>query len=178
MRKQLLVASAILLTSGLAQADRSKFFLAGGVGLGTNSVKTDENLDAENGLVGSLKIGGLINNQHAIYFHRQLSWFSFDNGQNQTLDGYSGISAVGYTYYLNPEIGSPYFETSIGLGDFYNIDGDQHFTGNAFLIGAGYELNKHVQFGASFEQSNTEYELNSEFEITHRSIAAKVEFKL
>lgn len=182
MRKQLIVATAILLTSGLAHADRNKFVLAGGLGFGTNSVNiesgsSETELDADASLVSSIKIGGVVNQQHAIYYHRQASWFSGTNAAGNSYSAVSGIMGLGYTYYLKPTVGSAYVEATVGLGDFIDVDASDVYRGRAVLIGAGYELNKHVQVGATFERSATEDD-DSDLIIYHNSIAAKVEFKL
>lgn len=184
MSKKLLIAAAILMTSGLAHADRSKFFLAGGLGYGTNSMSSessqgDGEIDGDPGLISSVKIGGVINQQHALYYHRQASWFSFENARGQNFDVLSGVMGIGYTFYTEPTIGSPYVEASIGLGDFVgrnNTSGS--YSGTGFLIGAGYELNEHTQFGATFMRNITTDSGDDDFTNYHNSISAKVEFKL
>lgn len=183
MHKHILIALAILMTSGLAQADRSKFLLAGGLGFGINSLSSENNgsetdYDSDAGLVTSFKIGGVVDQQHAIYYHRQASWFSFDNNATTGNRAISGIMGVGYTYYVEPTVGSPYVEASIGLGDFVDVDGEDVYTGTALLVGAGYELSEHIQVGGTITVNSTESSDNPDVTVNHRSIAAKVEFKL
>jgi len=52
--------------------------------MGTNSVSIASNsyevdLDTKNGIGSSVKIGRVINQQYAIYYHRQVSWVKTEN---------------------------------------------------------------------------------------------------
>lgn len=184
MSKKLLIAAAILLISGLAHADRNQLFLGAGAGFGVNNVSTDENgfeteYNANAGLVTSFKIGRVINQQHAIYYQRQASRFLFGIVSSTNTEAISGITGIGYTYYVSPTVGSPYIEAALGFGDFIiNVDGINDYAGRAFLIGGGYELSEHVQVGGTFEISSTTNPGILALIVNHSSIAAKVEFKL
>ncbi|PTY37917.1 hypothetical protein BGP77_15765 [Saccharospirillum sp. MSK14-1] len=128
MRKKILVAVAILMTSGLAYADRDGILLSAGFGLGGNKliyVNEEENvdLDASWGGAFQLKLGGIISHQHAVYLHFQNSLFSFqETSSRDEFAAFTGFSGLGYTYFANPTIGSPYIEASIGRAAFVAIE--------------------------------------------------------
>ncbi|MFG1495368.1 outer membrane beta-barrel protein [Saccharospirillum sp. HFRX-1] len=188
MRKIFLMSALALFASNYAFAERNPFLLAAGAGFGANSLtiytpSDDFETDSDAGFVRSLKIGGIINQQHALYFHGQSSSFDM-NAKGESLvyeDNTSMLLGLGYTYYLKPTVGSAYVEMTTGFSSFTINDNntDVDSSGIGFLIGAGYELNQNVQFGATFRTTTTENDsASSEQEYGTSTIAAKVELKL
>lgn len=193
MSKKLFVATAAMLMSTATLAERNSFVLSAGAGFGMNNLEIDNSYnpetEASSGFIRSFKIGGLINQQHALYLHIQSTRFDIDyedSSGSATFEGNSaGLLGLGYTYYLKPEVGSAYVEASVGRGNF-NIDDtingqtiDLDSSGMAFLIGAGYEFNEHVQLGVSYQMGDTEND-NKKFDesYSYSTLGAKVEIKL
>ncbi|MGD8560742.1 MAG: hypothetical protein PVH04_13815, partial [Gammaproteobacteria bacterium] len=128
--------------------NRTGFILGLGAGLHTIDIDSFNNgfqlgSDSESGIATSLKLGGGITNQFALYYVRNASWFSSD-GSNTTF--LVGISGLGASYYFSSSAPSGYILAAVGVGDIdapfeSNIEAD---TGNATMIGGGYEVNDHL----------------------------------
>ncbi|MFY0664551.1 MAG: outer membrane beta-barrel protein [Natronospirillum sp.] len=184
LKKTLVVA--LVMASGFAHAERNKFVLAAGLGYSVNTF--DVSLDsgeleteADNGLVTSFKIGGMINQQHAVYVARQTATVGFEvEGGNSFSGGRNSLVGVGYTFYVNPTIGSPYVEVAAGFGSYNIEDGllDLKSSGTAFLAGAGYEINKNFQVGATYSINETENDNADGESYSLTSIALKAELKI
>jgi len=133
-----------------------------GIGLGIQKTNINErNLNAasnsETGMATSFKIGGGITQRFSLYYVRSASWFNAPYTEDSnTSDIYyvSGLSGLGASYYFQNSAPSAYITSAIGIGDFAapledDIDSDTD-TGSAFMVGGGYELNKHIQFEATY----------------------------
>lgn len=133
-----------------------------GIGAGASYVDMDfespYTSESKIGLATSLKIGGGITDQFALYYVRNASWFSYQikaeqviNGQTYRAEGdketfITGISGIGATYYLKTEAPSGYILGGIGIGDVATpfADDSDSESGSAFMIGGGYEFSPHV----------------------------------
>ncbi len=95
-----------------------------------------------------MKLGGGITNQFALYYVRNASWFSSD-GSNTTF--LVGISGLGASYYFSPSAPSAYILAAIGVGDIAApFESDiQSETGDATMIGGGFEVNDHLHLEAT-----------------------------
>jgi len=196
MCKQLLIASAILLFSGLAHADRDSFLLGIGLGLTNSRVLefSNENrssdLSPSGGGNAQLKIGGVINHQHAVYYHLKNSVFSYEDlDSGSEFAAVAGLGGLGYTYFFSPTIGSPYIETTLGVASFIALErlkaNSRDFpligggSGNSFLIGAGYEFSNFFQAGVTYDTFFNFQGNNSEnWDFTYQAITANFEFKI
>lgn len=154
-----LTVAAIFLSANPAFAfddNREGFIL--GLGAGLHTIKNDYSLngnsyltESKSGLATSFKMGGGITNQFALYFVRNSSWFStpVTNGTT-TKDAHAvvGISGIGATYYFEPAAPSGYMLAALGGSD-YAFPFESSITtkkGGAFMLGGGYEFDKHVMF--------------------------------
>lgn len=127
-----------------------------GIGAGLHRVSMDyegpyADPDEEFGLATSLKIGGGITNQFALYYVRNASWYKLE-GYDDSFTAVTGISGIGATYYFSPTAPSGYILGAIGVGDIDapfedDIDGE---TGSAIMIGGGYEFSPHVHIEGTF----------------------------
>lgn len=137
--------------------NRQGFILGLGIGLHTidldyKSSGTTVQSNSESGIATSFKIGGGITNQFALYYVRNASWYNapYAFGSNATYT--VGISGLGATYYFSPTAPSGYVLGAIGIGDIdapfeSNVEAD---TGDAFMIGGGYEVSKGVHLEATY----------------------------
>jgi hypothetical protein len=156
--KTLLFSVILLLAnSALAFDDNREGFILG-LGAGLHSIKNDYSLnglsyltESKSGLATSLKVGAGITNQFSLYFVRNSSWFStpVTNGAT-TKDAHAvvGISGIGATYYFEPAAPSGYMLAAVGGSD-YAFPFESNITtkkGGAFMLGGGYEFDKHVMF--------------------------------
>lgn len=144
-------------TPALAFDDNREGFILG-LGAGLHSIKNDYSLngssyltESKSGLATSFKMGGGITDQFALYFVRNSSWFStpVTNGAT-TKDAHAvvGISGIGATYYFAPAAPSGYMLAAVGGSD-YAFPFESNIAtkkGGAFMLGGGYEFDKHVMF--------------------------------
>lgn len=158
------MALATVLT-GLAPAasafdDSRQGFLLG-LGAGIHTIDLDFRRDgrtlggeSESGIATSLKIGGGLTDQFALYYVRNVSWYRTEgsNGSNvQDMTFAVGLMGVGATYFFSPSAPSGYVLGAMGVGDIStpfesNVDAD---TGSAFMFGGGYELSNHLMLEAT-----------------------------
>lgn len=156
--KSLTVAAIVLsANSAFAFDDNREGFILG-LGAGLHTIKNDYSLngnsyltESKSGLATSLKMGGGITNQFALYFVRNASWFStpVTNGST-TKDAHAvvGISGIGANYYFEPAAPSGYMLAAVGGSD-YAFPFESSITtkkGGALMLGGGYEFDKHVMF--------------------------------
>lgn len=165
MKALRLLALATVLT-GLAPTasafddSRQGFLLGLGAGLHTIDLDYQGNgrslgSESQSGIATSLKIGGGLTDQFALYYVRNVSWYSApyssDGFNVQDITYAVGLMGVGATYFFSPSAPSGYILGALGVGDISapfepNVDSD---TGSAFMFGGGYELGKHVMLEAT-----------------------------
>lgn len=138
--------------------DDSRHGLVLGLGAGLHTIDIDYysgpsliESDSRNGIATSFKFGGGITNRFALYYVRNASWYRapFSGGSSSSDVLYTvGISGMGSTFFLRPSAPSVYLLAAIGTGDISapledDVDTD---TGRAFMLGGGYEFQRHWQF--------------------------------
>lgn len=171
-------ATAILWSplSFATDEDRSGFYLSGGIGGHSTSLSSETNYvggaaEQVAGFTSSIKIGGFLNPQFALYYLGESVWW-----QDQELTA-SGITGIGGSYYFGQHK-SPYVEFGFGIGSTLWMDAQTVQLGTALQAGAGYELTPNVQLGASLlSVKTTDYMDVDETDSTF-SISVKAEFRL
>jgi hypothetical protein len=168
------------LISGIAMAeDRSGFYLSGGLGLTSVGIEVvDGNQtageDRFRGFGTAVKIGGYINPNFALYYHREAAWFNDNNGDRWI----GGLTGLGGSYYFEPQ-GGAYLEFALGFSDLGMLEYETSFnSGGALLFGAGGEVTDNLQAGAFFMSSDTEDALNPDVTIEQFTLGVKLELKL
>ena len=152
----LVVTSLLLLASPVSAFDDNRKGFSLSLGLGLHSLSYDYSIygetvisESESGWATSFKIGGGFSEQFQLYYLRNVSWYSASTeGESKTYT--IGLTGVGGTYYLNPVSPTVYFTGGLGAGDITGLF-DDHIrgdTGNASLLGVGYEFRPHVQLEA------------------------------
>jgi len=181
--KFILVGVTIALTTAsFARAEsRSGFYLSGGVGVHSLTLTASFlGVDAEEskgGIQTSIKIGGHLTRQWALYYQREASWYR-DELVNDDLF-VAGMSGIGATYFFKPEVKSGYVEFGVGLGDWTNQTlSSGADVGTAIVLGIGYEFTANLQAGAVITSSNTDFAALPGVEFNTTSIAVKLEAKL
>lgn len=172
--------------SASAHAERNPFVLAAGLGVGMNALdisigSDDLETESDIGLINSFKIGGMFNKSHALYLIGQSARFNFEVDDGESYSGANNvIFGLGYTYYVKPTTGAPYVEVAAGAGSFSVDDGnlDLDSSGQVVLIGAGYEVNDHLQIGATATINNTDNDRLDDESYSIRSFGFKAEIKL
>lgn len=142
------------------QTERSDFFVGVALGLGptdanfSNRSEADFSVYERPMLMSSFKLGGMFAPQHAVYYQYRLGVMRLArSGWDDDYQGVATFSGLGYSYFLEPTVGSPYIEAAMGVNRF-SLSGDVNegdFEGFGFLIGAGNEFNRHLQMGAVLE---------------------------
>lgn len=142
------------------ETGRSDFLVGIAFGLGSTDADFSNRSDAgftvyeRPMLMSSFKLGGMFAPQHALYYQYRLGVMRM--ARSDWDDDYQGVatfSGLGYSYFLEPTVGSPYVEAAMGVNRF-SLSGDINegdFEGFGFLIGAGNEFNRHMQMGAVLE---------------------------
>lgn len=181
MRNTLLLAATAtaLLTSNVCSADnRSGFYLSGGLGVSSSSVEATYGTSSSeesgySGFLTSVKVGGYINPNFALYYQREAAWFSDDNDN----DWLTGLTGIGGTYYFDRS-GGVYLEAGLGLGDFMLRNTGEVATGGAAMFGVGGEINDHLQAGIELMSTSTEDPYTAGLEYDIFTMAAKFELKI
>jgi len=127
------------LTANAFDGERKGFMLNLGLGFGQGKVSwTGGSLDGT-GFGPDLKIGGGPSNQVLVYYTNRVLWWE-PEGYSQKL--VTGMSAVGVSYFLQPQAPSFFFSGALGLGVFTNSDFDDPDSGIGFTIGVGFEFSR------------------------------------
>lgn len=151
--------SAVLLsaTPALAFDDTREGFILG-LGAGFHSITNDYTnngvsslTESKSGLATSVKIGGGITNQFALYYVRNASWFTTPittGGTTKDAHAVVGMGGIGATYYFEPTSPSGYMLGAIGGSDYaFPLESNVTTrTGGAIMLGGGYEFAQHVMF--------------------------------
>jgi len=160
--KRILLA-LLVLSSAPAYAERNDILVGLGIGLGPSdadfsSTGADITVYERPVFMMSFKLGGMFSPQHALYYQYRLGFFRFDRSDWE--DGGRGVSSfsgLGYTYFLNPTVGSPYVEAAMGMSRIALSQefGEGDAEGFGFLVGAGNEFSENLHMGAVLEVSDT-----------------------
>ncbi len=187
--KKILISLFLIFFATLASAEnRGGFYLAGGFGLGNTTWEWEADdgfttlsgeVDSGSGFITSLKVGGTINHQHAIYYTRQAIHYTVEDSFDEEYSVVNGIAGIGYTYYFSPSFRTGYIEAALGVGDLIlDQEIDDAATGSAYLLGIGYEVGKHAQLGLFYMRTDTEDPYDSNLSYINTTTALKVEFKI
>lgn len=180
--KQGWLFGGLLLVAVAAQADshRSGWYLAGGIGAHASElISEDDNgnqvSDSGNGLLLSVKVGGHVHPQLALYYHGESrGWYeNYDEAwYSSTLNG------LGLTYYFSPASGGGYLESSLGFGLLSTTNSDDSETepGTGYLIGVGYDVTRHFQFGLAYSSVSADDSEVRDLRFRSTSIALKAEW--
>jgi len=148
-----LVGCIVLSTAtGVAAWDgkRKGFILGGGIGPGMTSFtqkveygaasKTSP-LENKFGLQTDFKIGGAPTDLIQIYYTNKVSWFGIENIYGNDVIIASGLSAVGVSYYSQPESPSSFFSGGLGFSSWAVPEEEANtWIGFGFYAGVGYEF--------------------------------------
>lgn len=172
----------LLLVSAVAQADshRSGWYLAGGIGAHASELTTQDSNDNEvsdsgNGLLLSVKLGGHVHPQLALYYHGESrGWY-----ENVDEALYSStLNGLGLTYYFSPVGGGGYLESALGFGLLSAVGSDDNEVepGSGYLIGVGYDVTRNFQFGLSYSSVSADDSEIRDLRFRSTSIALKAEW--
>jgi len=153
------MVATLLISNANAFDDKKEGFMLG-LGIGASSIKTTytggDSRDI--GLATSLKLGYGFNEQLAVYFGLIGDAYKYD-GKDKTVN--TVLSGVGVDYYL--EENSPFYLTGmVGFGSVNELKNSKSQTGYGFLVGAGYEISKHIALQADYMKINTNDRLNAD----------------
>lgn len=179
----LFLALALIATAFQAQAfdgDRKGFMLNLGVGAGSAKMTGsagdfDASLD-ETGFGGDFKIGGGINPQTMIYYTNRTLFYStemtyydpiLETNHTASSDLINGMSAVGVSYFLEPQAPSFFFSGALGIGVLTDSEGDDSESGFGFTVGAGYEFAKNWIIEGTYMHAGIGEELGVDFSISN-----------
>jgi len=179
--------SILFSTSALAfDGNRGGFLLGFGGGLHNTSVGIyfqNNNIESytRSGLATSVKIGGGITNNFALYFVRNAVSYSAPYYQGLKVKDATyvlGITGIGGAYYLSPSAPSVYFHGGIGVGDLSApLESDTiNDTGSAFMFGAGYEFKAHLMLEGTLLSTKIESSDNSAAEARTTSLLITVNY--
>jgi hypothetical protein len=149
LKSALLAAFISSSTPAFAFDDNRQGFMVGlGAGFDILKVGTATGSMPKEGLATSVKIGWGITERIALYYVQNDSWFrAYPSSTAKEQSSYTiGISGIGATYFLAPTAQSGYVLTAIGAG-YARAPFDpsaSSSTGNAFMIGGGYEYEKNL----------------------------------
>jgi hypothetical protein len=141
--------SSTLATSAFGFDGKREGFIIGlGAGFHSTNFELYDDDISKSGFATSLKIGYGFSEDVTLYYIRNASWFKSSD------DLYAnGIMGIGSTYYFSPRAETFYLSGAIGLGDFTNIDESESESGFGLMLGAGYELRKHIKLEANMIMS-------------------------
>ena len=107
------------------------------LGLGFGQGKLSDSSDSVDGtgFGTDFKIGAGTSDKLMIYYTNRVVWYSPD-GASSTW--YNGMSAVGVSYFLEPQSPSFFFSGALGIGVISNTFDSE--SGFGFTLGAGYEF--------------------------------------
>jgi opacity protein-like surface antigen len=121
-----------------AQVDRKGFVLNLGMGVGRVSTSIDNVSVDENAITTDFKIGYAPNNQWAIYYTNDASFYKPPWTDDRL---YSGMSGIGGTYFLKPGEKSFFVNAAVGISILSSVsEVSDSETGTGFALGGGYEF--------------------------------------
>ena len=96
------------------------------------------------GFSTNFKIGGGLSAQSMLYYTNTVVWWT---GLDANVT--SGISGVGYSYFLSPQSPSFFLSAALGFG-FASVEDSDTESGAGLGLGAGYEFAKNWTIEANF----------------------------
>lgn len=179
MKKKLvlLVLFACILSSLLAFDGNRKGFLLG-IGGGLAYLSYSQELEGhgdsyespdkeENAFATDFKIGYAPNNYLELYYTNKVAWFSMKNIYDDNITIADGVSAIGMSYFVAPELKSGNWCPSIFLSAGLGIsswsapyEDSEASTGTGLFVGVGYEFSKHYRISLDYFANNPSLEEN------------------
>lgn len=178
----LVLALALIVTAFQAQAfngERQGFMLNLGVGAGQAKwTAEDEGIEVsfdKTGFGGDFKIGGGINPQTMIYYSNRTLFYSLDfsDGMGGTVSSnlVNGMSAVGVSYFLQPQAPSFFFSGALGIGVLTDSEGEDSQSGFGFTFGAGYEFAKNWIIEGTYMNASIGEEMGVDMSISNLMVS-------
>ncbi|MGD9546805.1 MAG: outer membrane beta-barrel protein [Candidatus Krumholzibacteriia bacterium] len=184
--KRIITLSIVVLVS-LAMAapslgfdgDRQGFMLNLGAGFGqakqtASASGVEVSLDAT-GFGGDFKIGGGVNPQMLIYYTNRTLFHTMEVTYTDPFlgpttleaDYINGMSAVGVSYFLEPEAPSFFFSGGLGLGVLMDSEADESESGVGFTAGVGYEFARNWIIEGTYMNAKVFEEMGMEVSISN-----------
>jgi len=171
-----MVMTLVAITSQVQafDGDRNGFMLNLGAGFGKAefSISNDNSsvsLD-ENGFGGDFKIGMGNNSQTLIYYTNRTLFYTIEN-----VDFINGMSAIGASYFFEPQAPSFFLSAGMGLGVLAISTSDSFDTesesGLGFTVGAGYEFATNWIIEATYLDATVASENNIDLGISNLMIS-------
>ena len=153
-----IVVSSVLATSAFSFDNKREGFIIG-LGAGFHSTNFEYQGDdiSKSGFATSLKIGYGFSEDVTLYYIRNASWFKSDDNLHV-----NGMMGIGSTYYFSPRAETFYLSGAVGLGDFADLDDNEAESGFGLMLGAGYELKKHIKLEANMIMSTIDLDYHDE----------------
>lgn len=190
MLKKILLVLVVTFFAGQANAERTELVLGMGLGYGISNQSvsswevSSRPAASSDGLVGRVKVGFMPTPVDAMYGFVQISQLNYDTQQSNIDAAKLTLTGVGYSHYLNSDIGSPFFSVAVATGGYRSNGGNDalDYRGQAFMLETGYEVLKHLQLSstimfARMSDHNFYYEDDMQ-DISTTSMTFNIEFKL
>lgn len=177
MMKKILISLTLilLLVSFAAQVqafdgDRKGFMLNLGAGFGQAeweitgggaSLSVDET-----GFGGDFKLGAGINSQTVVYYTNRTLFYSIEE-----YNFVNGMSALGMSYFLEPQAPSIFFSAGVGLGVLMDSDASESESGMGFTFGLGFEFSTNWTLEATYMKANVLSEGDADLNISNLMIS-------
>ncbi|PTY38654.1 hypothetical protein BGP77_10750 [Saccharospirillum sp. MSK14-1] len=190
MLKKIVLILVVAFWAGQAHAERNDFVFNVGVGYGLNnqSVSSWEvesrPASSSDGLVGRVKVGFMPTPVDAMFGFGQVSELNYSSQQSNIESATLTLTGVGFSHYLNADVGSPYFTVAVALGKYRSNGGSEALDnrGHAFLLETGYEVFKHLQVSSTFMMARMAdasfYYSDDYLDVSTTSMTVNIEFKL
>ncbi|TXR54030.1 outer membrane beta-barrel protein [Reinekea thalattae] len=174
------ISIPLVMADEVPQDKRSGFYLSGGIGLHymNYDLLINDGLYASEtnyGAVSSVKIGGYLTPQFALYYVRDAAWWNDEDVDSTMLTGLAGI---GGSYYFSPNTPSTFLEFGLGVGDIQNTTYSTGESGGAVMIGLGREITPHIQLSGNILSTSIDDSYYSNVIYETSAIYVKLEFKL
>ncbi len=144
-----LTLSLCLVTSAFSFDGKREGFIIGlGAGFHSTNFEYAQDDVSKSGFATSLKIGYGFSETVTLYYVRNASWFKWNDNLHV-----NGMMGIGSTYYFSPRTRTFYLSGAVGFGDFADLDDDEAESGFGLMLGAGYELRKHIKLEANMIMS-------------------------
>ena len=157
--------------------DRKGFMLNLGVGYGqakfTGTMGSVSAGLESNGFGGDFKLGAGINPQTMIYYSNRTLLYSleiedpYSGASMESSTMVNGMSAVGVSYFLEPEAPSVFFTGALGLGVLLDSESSTSESGVGYTVGVGYEFAKNWILEATYMKANIGDEMGVGMDISN-----------
>lgn len=189
MIKKRMLAIAVCLGASQANAERNDFVLNLGVGYGLSnqSVSTwdvsNQPAASSAGVLGRVKVGVMTTPVDALFGFGQVGRLRYDAQEAMVDSATLSLIGVGYSHYLKPDVGSPFFTLGVGFSRYQAKGGGDELvnSGQAFLLETGYEVYEHLQLSSTLMMSrmaDLDWDNDKYSDVATTSISFNIEYKL